>query len=286
METEFRKAIEIAEKLEADFGAQPDYWADLARTQLGIAGYLQASGLHQEVNQMIEWGMAHYAKLAEDFPDENLYRLGLARGHRLLGINLSYAGRTAEAEAAYERAIEMGLDSTSVWAHLAAAQLSLGNMDGYRKSCAYLLEHFDQGELWQDANTVAWFCLLSPDSGVDFARVVQVAEQALTRRDRNSPPTFRHDVLNTLGVALYRAGRYQEAIERLGKSMQAHPKGGDPDDWLFLAMAHWKIGHANDARQWYDRAVEWMEKNASRNQDRRRFLAEAAALIEVEPKEP
>ena len=204
----------------------------------------------------------------------------------MVGNNLSYAGRIAEAEAAYNKAIEMGLDGTSVWAHLAAAQLALGHIDGYRKSCAQLLEHFDQGEGWQDANTVAWFCLLSPDSGVDLARVVQVAEQALTRKDSHSPPTYRHDVLNTLGVALYRAGRYQEAVARLGESMQAHANGGDPDDWLFLAMAHWKLGHPSDARLWYARAVEWMEKNASKNQDRRRFQAEAAALIGIGPKVP
>ena len=38
-----------------------------------------------------------------------------------------------------------------------------------------------------------------------------------------------------------------------------------------------------DARTWYDKAVEWMEKNQPKNDELRRFRAEAAKLLE--PKE-
>ena len=61
-------------------------------------------------------------------------------------------------------------------------------------------------------------------------------------------------------MAHYRAGDWKAAIAALDKSMQLR-KGGDSFDWFFLAMAHWQLGNKDEARKWYDQAVEWMEKN-------------------------
>jgi hypothetical protein len=59
--------------------------------------------------------------------------------------------------------------------------------------------------------------------------------------------------LNTLGAALYRAGRSQEAIFRLEEGIRK--RGGEslPQDWVFLAMAHHQLGHDTEARRWLDR---------------------------------
>ena len=54
-------------------------------------------------------------------------------------------------------------------------------------------------------------------------------------------------------------------------------------DWFFLAMAHWKLSEKDKARAWYDRALQWMEKNQPQNEELRRFRAEASELLE--PKE-
>ena len=59
---------------------------------------------------------------------------------------------------------------------------------------------------------------------------------------------------NTLGVAHYRAGHYEEAIEALHDAMRLRD-GGDGYDWYFLAMAHWKLGQKEKAREWYEHAV-------------------------------
>ena len=91
-------------------------------------------------------------------------------------------------------------------------------------------------------------------------------------------------IWNTLGVAHYRAGNWQAAINALEKSMELR-KGGDATDWFFLAMAHWQLGHKDEARTWYDKAVEWMEKNEPKNEELLRFRAEAAELLGIaEPK--
>ena len=60
-------------------------------------------------------------------------------------------------------------------------------------------------------------------------------------------------------------------------------KGGDAFDWFFLAMAHWRLGHKDEARAWYDKAAAWDAKNLPppENEELRRFRAEAAALLGV-----
>jgi hypothetical protein len=39
------------------------------------------------------------------------------------------------------------------------------------------------------------------------------------------------------------------------------------------------LGNKEEARKWYDQAVQWMEKNAPRNEGFRRFRAEAAQAL-------
>src|SRR5262249_48606121 len=91
-------------------------------------------------------------------------------------------------------------------------------------------------------------------------------------------------IRNTLGVAQYRAGAWKAAITELEKSMELR-KGGDAFDWFFLAMAHWQLGAKDQARKWYEKAVEWMEKNAKDHDEPRRFRKEAEELLEIKKKE-
>ena len=58
--------------------------------------------------------------------------------------------------------------------------------------------------------------------------------------------------------------------------------GGDSNDWFVLAMAYWRLGEEEKARQWFDKAVQWMDKNMPNGRDLARFRAEAAALLKVE----
>jgi hypothetical protein len=55
--------------------------------------------------------------------------------------------------------------------------------------------------------------------------------------------------------------------------------------WIFLALAHWHLGEQENARELYDRAVGWMDKNEPKNEEMRRFRAEAAQLLELKDKQ-
>ena len=94
------------------------------------------------------------------------------------------------------------------------------------------------------------------------------------------------DFWNTLGVAYYRVGNWKEAIVALEKAVELS-QGGDPDDWLFLAMAEWRLDNKDKAHNWYDKAVAWMDKNQNDPNDDwfRLFRSEATGLLGVEKKQ-
>ncbi len=58
----------------------------------------------------------------------------------------------------------------------------------------------------------------------------------------------RHTFLNTRGAVLYRAGRFEESAKVLREGMSFHP-GGAFHDWVFLALAEHRIGHADVAKE-------------------------------------
>jgi tetratricopeptide (TPR) repeat protein len=127
-------------------------------------------------------------------------------------------------------------------------------------------------------NTLAWLLATCPDAKLrDPSQAVALAKKAV---ERNPYGGGYH---NTLGAAHYRAGDWNAAIAALEKSM-ALGKGGNSNDWFFLAMAHWQLGEKDKAREWYDRAVAWMDKNQPENEELRRFRAEAAQLMNLEEK--
>jgi serine/threonine protein kinase/tetratricopeptide (TPR) repeat protein len=111
-------------------------------------------------------------------------------------------------------------------------------------------------------NDAAWFLATCPVVKLrDPARAVRLAEKTLVLAKKD-PLQARSEggYRNTLGVANYRAGNWQAAITALEQSRKLR-QGGDAVDWLFLAMAHQKLGHTDTARKWCAQAVQWLEKN-------------------------
>jgi serine/threonine protein kinase len=85
-------------------------------------------------------------------------------------------------------------------------------------------------------------------------------------------------IMNTLGVAEYRVGRYIEGARALERSM-ALRAGGDPADWLFLAMIYARTGDAARAWTWYASSCEWIARSGTKNSEFRRFQREATELF-------
>jgi hypothetical protein len=126
-----------------------------------------------------------------------------------------------------------------------------GNRAGVRRVCEDLLKRFGKTTDPAQANIVAWSCVLVPDAVADREAPIRLAEAALARWSEGE----KSDVLNTLGAALYRAGRFEEAIRRLNESSKTRSDEGVPKGFAFLAMAHHRLGHQDDAKHWLDKLI-------------------------------
>jgi eukaryotic-like serine/threonine-protein kinase len=165
------------------------------------------------------------------------------------GDRLARLARWEEAAAAYREAIDRGAPGAAGWWRLAMVRLAMGDHGEYVAVCRHILEKFGaEGQTPRTSNNIAWSCALGPAALTDYAPAVSLAESAAARSEQNR--------LNTLGAILYRAGRVDEAIEQLDRSVVAHGAGGTHYDALFLAMAHHQLGHADEARRWLRRACE------------------------------
>jgi WD40 repeat protein len=58
---------------------------------------------------------------------------------------------------------------------------------------------------------------------------------------------------STLGAALYRNHRFDDAIHYLIDGIPLRPGGDDPRSWAFLALAHSRLGHQDEAHRWLGR---------------------------------
>jgi hypothetical protein len=89
--------------------------------------------------------------------------------------------------------------------------------------------------LWfPDHEIIAFTAALGPYPLPDPEVSDRLAEAAIRNADRYS---------RWLGWALYRAGRYDDAIRRLDEGIL---------DYAFLAMAHHRLGHRKEALRWLD----------------------------------
>ncbi len=93
--------------------------------------------------------------------------------------------------------------------------------------------------------------------------------------------------LNTLGVSLYRTGRYTKAVATLELSLAAGHGQFDAFDLFFLSMAHHRLGHHTEALSCKDRAVHWLggQKNLDAHyiKELSAFRVEAEAVLAESP---
>jgi tetratricopeptide (TPR) repeat protein len=94
-------------------------------------------------------------------------------------------------------------------------------------------------------NNLAWELVKLPGGEMSGIRnALRYSEEACQLEPENG------NFLNTLGVACYRVGNYEKALDVLSRSDKINTlkdKGSRPKDLAFLAMAHEQLGHAREA---------------------------------------
>jgi serine/threonine protein kinase/Flp pilus assembly protein TadD len=191
-------------------------------------------------------------------------------------------GQLDKALADFSRALELDPMDATAWINRGVASLRLGQPDkaaGDFRTAIRLkpLSKPDvllaQSNLAIALNNWAWALATNPDPKLrDPARAVELAREAVALKPKEAL------YCQTLAWALYRAGDCKAAVMAMQKVKELGSPGDSKESFV-LAMAYWQLGNKAQARKCYDQAVQWMEDHQPKNEELRRFRAEAEELM-------
>jgi tetratricopeptide (TPR) repeat protein len=223
--------------------------------------------------------------LAAARPDQTEFQEDLARSYCSLGHALAATQRIAPSEAAFEeaRAIREALVAAApempqyrdglVRVHLELAQLLRDHGRHAESVAAYrsALEH--QPDCAVASNDLAWELARLPDrSPEEIEQSVDYAARAVAARPMVGA------FWNTLGLARYRAGKWEEAAAALRRSMELSG-GGNGFDWYLLALTLERQGDHQAALEWFARADRWMSEQPAPDADLNALRDEAERAL-------
>ncbi len=145
--------------------------------------------------------------------------------------------------------------------HLAVACRKAGDLQGYRAACAGIagwMPPAGEPVLLADALAAAKAFALGPGSADDWAIPLSWIDQTETRiakrevadpslKERNKP--WRQLFLHLRGALLVRAGRPGEAAAVLREPAALHRLDSEFSNWVYLALAKHRLGHADAAKE-------------------------------------
>ncbi|HEV3445636.1 MAG TPA: serine/threonine-protein kinase [Gemmataceae bacterium] len=221
----------------------------MGRINIVLGRVYQCCGDMIQAQEMYRKAGTVFELLVKEFPKETSYWNGLALAHHRLGELQHTMGELKQATAEFSKAL-----------------------DTYRQGlevipCPALL------------NDLAWLRVSCPlPEFRNATEAVAMAQRAIDSLPYccASYPKVRGTYCNTLGVAQYRAGNMKAAVQALNQSMKLRD-GGDGCDWVFLAMAYWRLGDQKQACAWYEKAVQRPDDLPEENLAF--FRAEAEALL-------
>jgi WD40 repeat protein len=127
-------------------------------------------------------------------------------------------------------------------------------------------------------HALAWELVKMPGREVSRYRQALRFSEAACRLEPNNG-----NYVNTLGMAYYRVGNNDKALETLLRSDSIHQKqagGSTPADLAFLAMTRHRLGHTQEAQADLRRLRERVkEPHWAQDADAQGFLREAEALL-------
>jgi len=242
--------------------------------------YGEAASVAEDVIALFSQDLDHLQKFAVNF--NNLAVQKFARGRKREAIYLMKQAVAFRENAARLAPTQPPMSLVRNYVNLARMLAnSPAAMDGDTARAVAVIEKAlavqptDQESL----SLIAWALLTTENKSVrDPVKALELAKKAM---DKEPQPS---NVVNTLGVALYRTGNWNEAIKVLERSIERNKvdnKCQNAWNWYFLAMAHWQLGEREKAQVYYKQAVDWMEKKRPRDVELRRFRAEAAEVMGI-----
>jgi len=244
----------------------------------------------KEVEKSLNVKLLECEKRARNFPEVAVHRLQQARIIEHMATLLTHTGRKAQAEASLRQALQIRKQlvadfplESSYGSSLARSHERLGKFfrDTGRGAEA-VKEYFAALGLREKgvkkfpdragpANSLAWFLITCPDP--QFRRPARAVEQA----ERAVRLSYEGTYWNTLALAYYRAGNYEQALAAERRALPLR-HGSAAADYLVLALTHWQLGSKEEAARCYAQGVDELSHQAATD-ELRQLRTEAARLI-------
>jgi eukaryotic-like serine/threonine-protein kinase len=303
------RAIALRQQLVQTHPGRPDYRAALATSEDGVGRTLVILGRPAEAEQALDRAIALMTQLVADFPDAPAWREVLSgRLYIRRGGRLEHAERLEEATQAYRQSLAgqeaLMRDYPTVGRYRSGvfhARLLVGKLLWATGRRAEAAEVYDSvrtlGEKLKpddldDLAEWAWFLAACPDPRFrDTRRAVDLAKRLIEGAPQNGA------FWGTLGAAYFGNGDWEEAVRALQEATQlpSSPSlasvsflvrtSSSSVNGFYLAMACRKTDQVDEARQWYDQAVVWMDQQRQQDVETRRLRAEAEKLLGIRDKE-
>jgi tetratricopeptide (TPR) repeat protein len=180
----------------------------------------------------------------------NNFDVTTAVGNAVLGNELAQVGRWSDAATRFDRALALDPRDPDPhhWCLAAALHATVGDFQGYRRTCRDMLKRFGDTDEAPTAERIAKACLLLPGAldAADFDRVQKLADRAVAGSEKFR---FYPSPVLAKGLTEYRAGRNADAVTWLQR-FAPKPDGVHWDATAFavLAMAHHGLGRAEEAQ--------------------------------------
>jgi serine/threonine protein kinase/tetratricopeptide (TPR) repeat protein len=289
-EQAFQQILDIRSRVPAELKDHQDLHVRLGHAFRSWGFMLGGTSRLGEAEQAFLEAAAIFDKVIAEDPKAGQYDSFAADSHHQAARLLMLGARNEDAERELRRAIEVyqqhatqfpdGEDCSALWAGACFDLARLLMKTGRSQEANPLITRAASFDDPAVQNQIAWNLATDPDPSFRHPKfAVELAERAVAARPGDG------SIWNTLGVARYRNHQWKEAIAAFDKSMGLR-NGGDAYRWYFLAMCHWQLGEKDEARKWYDKAVEWTEKNQPKNTQLRHFRTEAEELLKAAIKEP
>jgi tetratricopeptide (TPR) repeat protein len=289
-----RKALALRQRNVREYPDVPMFRDGLAMT-LGTWGQLLSDDRRlSEARGVLEEAVAHHQEALQAEPDNPIYQRSLCSQYQwLINTLLSLRDHAEAAKIAVSYAQVYDTPSPHCFtavlalvqcARAARADEALSSDERETLARSYLdraKEMLEGAITYAEAPTdrmfLAWFLAQPPEPELrDAARALKIAEEAFDQLPDSWSSWFQ------LAVIHYRAGNWEESLRAINEAHDRKSEG-TCTSWSLAAMAHWQLGHKEEARAWYSKTVVRMEQTGCRNPEHHRFAREAAELLGLAP---
>jgi serine/threonine protein kinase/predicted Zn-dependent protease len=187
------------------------------------------------------------------------------RAFQVRGSLHAYLRQWDKAAADFGRLVELLPDNNLFFRRVHAdLLLRAGDPENYRRVRARILELARRRKLDRTGlANVAIACAQASLPAADAADVARMAQQAVDLDPRSAGLRY------FLAAASYRAGQYEKAVAACNESLRLAPNWpGNRVNWPVLAMAHFRLGRRDQAKEWLDKANRWYAEQTAGQETR------------------